>query len=97
MFRGAALVRAQPLPIAEILQTPQPLAPEELKGLGDRPQAMRLRLDNGAVVTLAAADAGPAALPDRLPTPTPSERPSSTADLHASTDRRGDQDAVTGR
>lgn len=67
LFKGFARTRAQPLPVAKVEQLPQPMAAGEVKGLGDRPQAMRLRLDNGAVVTLADDGAhGPAALPDRV-------------------------------
>jgi uncharacterized membrane protein (UPF0136 family) len=57
VFGGVALVRTRPLPVAEVLQEPQPVPADEVKKLGDSPQAIRLRLDNGAVVAIAFAAA----------------------------------------
>ena len=64
LFKGLSRARVQPLPVAAILQPPQPVAALDVKRLGDAPQAMRLRLDNGAEVTVAVSGAcGAAALP----------------------------------
>jgi hypothetical protein len=69
-FKGVARARVLPLPVAEILQMPQAMPAGEVKRLGDRPQALRLRLDNGAVVSLAVdGTSGPPALPERLRAP----------------------------
>jgi hypothetical protein len=65
LFKGLSRSRVQPLPVAAIVQGPQPLA-SQVKGLGEAPQAMRLRLDNGAEVTVAASAASEAAV---LPAP----------------------------
>jgi hypothetical protein len=65
LFKGLSRARVQPLPVMAIVQGPQPIA-SQVKGLGEAPQAMRLRLDNGAEVTVAASAASEAAL---LPAP----------------------------
>jgi hypothetical protein len=65
LFKGLSRARVQPLPVMAIVQGPQPIA-SQVKGLGEAPQAMRLRLDNGAEVTVAASAASEAAA---LPAP----------------------------
>jgi hypothetical protein len=65
LFKGLSRARVQPLPVMAIVQGPQPIA-SQVKGLGEAPQAMRLRLDNGAEVTVAASAASEAAV---LPAP----------------------------
>jgi hypothetical protein len=47
LFKGLSRARVQPLPVTAIVQGPQPPA-SQVKGLGEAPRAMRLRLDNGA-------------------------------------------------
>lgn len=66
LFKGLSRARVQPLPVAAIVQGPQPLAQSQVKGLGEAPQAMRLRLDSGAEVTVAVSAASEAAV---LPAP----------------------------
>jgi hypothetical protein len=55
-FGGIALIRTRPLPVAEVLQEPEPTSTDEVKGLGDSPRALRLRLDGGSIVALAFAE-----------------------------------------
>jgi hypothetical protein len=55
-FGGVALIRTRPLPVAEVLQEPEPASTDEVKRLGDSPRALRLRLDGGSIVALAFAE-----------------------------------------
>jgi hypothetical protein len=54
---GLALVRSQLLPVADLAGEVEPADPQQIKRLGENPQTISLRLDNGAVVEAAAAAA----------------------------------------
>jgi hypothetical protein len=52
--KGLALVRTQPLPIAAAEGRVEQASPQEIKRLGDNPILLQFRLDNGAIIQLAA-------------------------------------------
>jgi hypothetical protein len=52
--KGLALVRTQPLPVAAAEGRVEQADPQEIKRLGNHPVLLRFRLDNGAIIQLAA-------------------------------------------
>ena len=54
LHKGPALVRTLPLPVSASDGIVQPAESEQIKWLGDDPIVLALKLDNGAVVQLAA-------------------------------------------
>jgi hypothetical protein len=54
--RGVALVRLAALPVAAVAAGPRTAHPPMVKGLGPAPVVVSLRLDDGSVIELAAAE-----------------------------------------
>jgi hypothetical protein len=52
--KGLALVRTRPLPIAAAEGRVEEADPQEIKRVGDNPILLQFRLDNGAIIQLAA-------------------------------------------
>jgi hypothetical protein len=54
--QGLALVRALPIPVAEVVAGPDKGDPAEVKRLGPAPRVLRLRVDGDSTVELAAGE-----------------------------------------
>jgi hypothetical protein len=68
VHQGVALVRNVPLPVAGADGGVEPIDAGEVKGLGDDPRLLTLRLDSGDVVQVAAAGADADLLEGPFPT-----------------------------
>jgi hypothetical protein len=54
--QGLALVRVVPIPVAGVVAGPEKADPAELKRLGPAPKVLRLRVDGGSAIELAAGE-----------------------------------------
>jgi hypothetical protein len=54
--QGLALVRVMPIPVAGVVAGPEKADPTEIKRLGPAPRVLRLRVDGGSTIELAAGE-----------------------------------------
>jgi hypothetical protein len=72
---GPGLLRTYLLPVAAVAAPVRGANPAEVKGLGENPQLLAVRLDNGAVVEIAV----PETVTARLREPLNAKKPAATA------------------
>jgi hypothetical protein len=72
---GPGLLRSHLLPVADLAAPAHPGDPGEVKGLGEKPQLLAIRLDDDAVVEVAVPETATA----RLLEPLAGERPAAAA------------------
>ena len=63
---GMGMMQSTPYGISGVETAEKDADPDEVKGLGDHPQVIRARLDDGSILQVALRDIHPDLTPDRL-------------------------------